>query len=68
MNKFINLLEGIELLAIGVKFHNFNTDDFNIPGNKKGVEDKDKKYILKLLFGDIFYSRAVIYLLKFSNN
>ncbi|MBN2073137.1 MAG: hypothetical protein JW770_04240 [Actinobacteria bacterium] len=59
------LLTGLELLGIGISFHNFDTADIML--SQKGCipEKIEKKYTLKLLFGDIFYSRAVIYFLQF---
>ena len=60
--KLTNLLAGIELTAIGVNLHSFNTKDFMLlAGNRKFRQKNEKSYTLDLLFGDIFYSRAVAY-------
>ena len=60
--KLTNLLAGIELTAIGVNLHSFNTKDFMLlAGNRKFRQKDEKSYTLDLLFGDIFYSRAVVY-------
>jgi hypothetical protein len=61
---FLRLIAGIELLSIGLSIHSFDIDGLR----KKDLscrdgQDKDKRYTVELLFGDIFYSRAVIYLL-----
>ena len=60
-DKSINMMIGLELLSIGAAFHSFKTSISN-----KTVEEKE--YTLDLLFGDIFYSRAVIYLLKYQDH
>ena len=74
LNRIINLMAGIELLAVGVNLHSFNPEDFSILINNLGqVSDKvdksgiEKNYTLDLLFGDIFYSRAVIYILRYGD-
>lgn len=72
LNKIINLLAGIELLAIGTYFHNFSIKAAEDKKKfKSGVnadkEREEKDYTIKLLFGDVFYSRAVIYLLKYDD-
>lgn len=64
-DNLVNLLTGLELLGMGLSFHGFNTADY-MPAQKGSIpEQVEKKYTLSLLFGDIFYSRAVIYFLKF---
>jgi len=65
-NRLINLISGLELLSIGISFHNFKTAGSNI--TVKNFSTAEKKYTLDLLFGDIFYSRAVIYLLKYQDH
>ncbi len=68
-NKIINLITGIELLATGLKIHascnNFfeNKSDCQ---NGKGKES-EKNSIAELLFGDIFYSRAISYLITLND-
>lgn len=70
LNKLTNLIGGIELLSIGTSFHNFDLDSFiNTFKNKKDIEEEGGgEYTLKLLFGDILYSRAAIYLLKYGDH
>ncbi len=63
-----NLLAGVELLSLGITFHFFCTDEAIAYPVKANTEKEDKKYNLDLLFGDIFYSRAVIYLLGFKDH
>ncbi|MBM3714074.1 MAG: hypothetical protein FJW56_11695 [Actinobacteria bacterium] len=73
-DKLVNLMAGIEILAIGANLHSFNIDDFSLlvnnigqdinKLNKTGIE---KNYTIDLLFGDIFYSRAVIYILRYGD-
>lgn len=77
--RLANLIAGIELLATGVNFHSFNTDDFvmlaediKIRASRKynSVKYKsqsEKNYTIDLLYGDIFYSRSVIYLLEYGD-
>ncbi|MGZ8517302.1 MAG: hypothetical protein ACXWWD_08130 [Chitinophagaceae bacterium] len=80
MERLVNLVAGIELLSVGTNLHNFNIGDFiklaeSInPGDsgyntdkrtQKALFKSEQKYTVDLLFGDIFYSRAVIYLLKY---
>jgi hypothetical protein len=64
--RLVNLITGLELLSIGTTFHDFNKGGSNITG--KEAASMEKSYTLDLLFGDIFYSRAVIYLLKFRDH
>jgi hypothetical protein len=61
--KLINLIVGLELLSIGTAFHDFKArgSSLNLRDNSGEIE---KEYTLDLLFGDIFYSRAVIFLLR----
>ena len=66
--KLANLLAGIELTAIGVNLHSFNAKDFMLlAGNKKFRQKNEKSYTLDLLFGDIFYSRAVVYFMEYED-
>jgi hypothetical protein len=61
-------MAGIELLAVGVNLHSFNINDLmNLADNKKFTQKGEKYYTLDLLFGDIFYSRAAIYLLEYGD-
>ena len=65
--KIMNLIVGLELLSIGTAFHDFKSSgSFLNPGDHSGKIEKE--YTLDLLFGDIFYSRAVIYLLRFEDH
>jgi len=67
-HKFINLMAGIELLAVGVSLHSFNINDLiDLADNKKFTQKGEKYYTLELLFGDIFYSKATIYLLEYGD-
>ncbi len=65
-SRSINLLSGLELLSIGTSFHNFKINGSNIIVEKSSTVEKE--YTLDLLFGDIFYSRAVVYLLKYQDH
>ena len=66
--KLTNLLTGIELTAIGVNLHSFNTKDFMLlAGDRKFRQKNEKSYTLDLLFGDIFYSRAVVYFMEYGD-
>jgi hypothetical protein len=79
MKRIISLMAGIELLSIGLNLHTFNVDDFimqsnkNNPGSKSknpiktGKNPVEKNYTVDLLFGDVFYSRAVIYILEYGD-
>ena len=65
--KVMNLIVGLELLSIGTAFHDFKSSgSFLIPDDRSAKIEKE--YTLDLLFGDIFYSRAVIYLLRFEDH
>jgi len=65
--KVMNLIVGLELLSIGTAFHDFKSSgSFLSPDACSGKIEKE--YTLDLLFGDIFYSRAVIYLLRFEDH
>jgi len=65
--KVMNLIVGLELLSIGTSFHDFKSSgSFLIPDDRSAKIEKE--YTLDLLFGDIFYSRAVIYLLRFEDH
>jgi hypothetical protein len=67
-HKFTYLMAGIELLAVGVSLHSFNINDLmDLADNKKFTQKGEKYYTLDLLFGDIFYSRAAIYLLEYGD-
>lgn len=78
-SRLINLIAGIELLSTGVNLHSFNTDDFvmlaediRLKPNRKYDTARyksrsEKNYTVDLLYGDIFYSRAVIYLLEYQD-
>ncbi|MCE5329863.1 hypothetical protein LLG07_05990 [bacterium] len=68
--RILNLITGFELLGIGINIH--DTAESVIikdiyPEKKELIEDYEKNYTLKLLFGDIFYSRAVIYLINYND-
>jgi len=66
--KLTNLLAGIELTAIGVNLHSFNTKDFMLlAGGRKFRQKNERSYTLDLLFGDIFYSRAVFYFMEYGD-
>jgi len=75
--KVLDLMAGMELLALGVRIHSFNPGDFIMlvkdikstrDGNYKNTEKNTGKYILDLLFGDIFYSRASVYIMKYCDH
>jgi len=66
--RLTNLLAGIEILATGTSLHNFSVDNFiKEYRNKEDKERYEKKYISDLLYGDILYSRSIIYLLKYGD-
>lgn len=65
--RVINLATGLELLSIGTTFHDFKITSSDHPG-RIDIKAEEKAYTLDLLFGDIFYSRAVIYLLKYRDH
>jgi len=67
--KILNLIAGFELLGIGINVHGTAENIIkNIYSEKENlIEDIDKNYTLELLFGDIFYSRAVIYLINYDD-
>jgi hypothetical protein len=66
--KLTNLLAGIELTAIGVNLHSFNAKDFMLlAGSRKFRQKNEKSYTLDLLFGDIFYSRSVVYFMEYGD-
>lgn len=66
--KLTNLLAGIELIAAGVNLHSFNAKDFMLlAGDRKFSQKNEKSYTLDLLFGDIFYSRAVVYFMEYGD-
>ena len=69
LKALISLVVGIELLSVGLRIHAFDID--GLKGIKPCLENekiKEKTYTVDLLFGDIFYSRAVIYLLDFGDH
>ena len=76
LNKLLNLMAGLELLALGVKIHSFNPGDFinlvkDIKSAHANDRDSDKnagKYTIDLLFGDIFFSRASIYIMRYNDH
>ena len=61
--KIINLITAFELLGIGLSTHEFSENyfDLNLDNNS------ETKYTIELLFGDVFYSRAVLYFIKYEN-
>ncbi len=63
----VNLLAGIELLATGVNLHSFNVKDFKKTTADRSIEQDEKDYTVDLLFGDVFYSRSVIYILEYGD-
>lgn len=63
-----NLLAGVELLSLGITFHRFCADGIKTFSSKASDENEEKKYNIDLLFGDVFYSRAVPYLLRFKDH
>jgi len=66
--KLTNLLAGIELTAIGANVHSFNAKDFMLLADgRKFSKKNEKSYTLNLLFGDIFYSRAVVYFMEYGD-
>ncbi|MDD3519606.1 MAG: hypothetical protein PHU65_00025 [Actinomycetota bacterium] len=67
--KIINLVAGIELLVIGLKIHASQESIFRKTFSKSEEPEKiiDKNYTIELLFGDIFYSRAISYLINFDD-
>ncbi|MBN1299197.1 MAG: hypothetical protein JW997_05875 [Actinobacteria bacterium] len=110
LNKAVSLATGMELLAAGLKLHNFNSDDFiflikdekllsgrlnekmpysasdlqinsrickNNGINEGSITDlpkreisdrRERNYTLSLLFGDILYSRASVYILEYGDH
>ena len=66
--RLTNLLAGIELAGIGVNLHSFNARDLMLlTGNRKFGQKNEESYTLDLLFGDIFYSRSVVYFMKYGD-
>ncbi len=65
-SRLVNLITGLELLSIGTVFHDFNRYGSNMLAEEGACNERG--YTLDLLFGDIFYSRAVIYLLRFRDH
>lgn len=68
--RILNLIAGFELLGIGINIHGTAERAINDIYPKKEdrtEEDFEKNYTLKLLFGDIFYSRAVIYFINYND-
>jgi len=69
IGRILNLIVGFELLGIGINVHGTTE---NIIKNiytceNAAIEDSDKNYTIELLFGDIFYSRAVNYLINYND-
>ncbi len=52
------------MLGIGCNFHIFDINSFG----QKDIQKRESDYIPNLLFGDVFYSRAVKYLLRFEDS
>jgi hypothetical protein len=69
-NRLANLAAGIELLGVGLNLHNFNTDDYFciINGINPEAKPAHKNYTVDLLFGDAFYSRAVMHILNYNDS
>jgi len=69
IRKILNLIAGFELLGIGINVHGTTENIIkNIYTYENAVtEDIDNNYTLELLFGDIFYSRAVNYLINYND-
>lgn len=68
--RILNLIAGFELLGIGINIHGMVEKALGeIYHEKKNSteDDSEKNYTLKLLFGDIFYSRAVIYFINYND-
>ena len=67
--KVINLIAGIELFAIGLKIHASQEKILRKISDQTEDSEKniEKNYTIELLFGDIFYSRAISYLIKFDD-
>jgi len=65
-SRLVSLITGLELLSIGTVFHDFNRGGSRMPAEES--DSTERGYTLDLLFGDIFYSRAVIYLLRFRDH
>jgi hypothetical protein len=67
--RILNLIVGFELLGIGINVHGTTENIINniYTYENAATKDSDKNYTLELLFGDIFYSRAVIYLIKYDD-
>jgi len=61
--KLVSLAAGIELLGLGCYFHRFNLTQ----GSRSTLDPDHNQYTLDLLLGDILYSRAVNYLVKFED-
>ena len=73
-SRLINLMAGIELLATGLNLHTFNIYDLaemvstgNAGGKNNRSNPAEKNYTVDLLFGDVFYARAVIYILGYGD-
>ncbi|MGM0365147.1 MAG: hypothetical protein ACQEP5_01275 [Actinomycetota bacterium] len=62
--KVKNLAAGIEMLGMGCDFHLFDINNFG----ERNTRKREERYTLNLLFGDVFYSRAVDYLLSFGDS
>lgn len=68
-DKIISLITGIELLAIGLNIHISHENTFRKISGRIGNSERiiEKNYTIELLFGDIFYSRAIAYLINFDD-
>jgi len=67
--KVLNLITGIELLSIGLDIHSSGENTFKQISKKTKNLEKiiEKNYTIELLFGDIFFSRSVSYLMDFDD-
>jgi len=69
-----DLITGFEILGIGISIHEGTGinifQDFRCPEPVEFLKEPDNnstKFTLELLFGDIFYSRAVSYFMRYSD-
>jgi len=67
--KLASLMAGIELLGMGLNLHSFNIEDFYclVNGVSPEIKQTHKNYTIDLLFGDAFYSRAVLHILEYND-
>lgn len=68
-DKIFNLITGVELLATGLRIHASYSEFPKNNSDSQACQGKEteKNYIAELLFGDIFYSRAISYLISFDD-